>query len=129
MKYNLKLEIVLKDDWFEFQFYQESFQKIIKYTAVIVCFLKVIFSICSTERPPFPCGKTSNNTLDCLGFADDKAVFYEATVNMCTQPATVTLRVSQPETNFSYVGTFYKSVNPPVQIGVYNNELVFSFFP
>ena len=87
------------------------------------------FSICSTERPPFPCGKTSNNTLDCLGFADDKAVFYEATVNMCTQPATVTLRVSQPETNFNYVGTFYKSVNPPMQIGVYNNELVFSFFP
>ena len=43
MKYNQKLEIVLKDDWFEFQFYQESFQKIIKYTAVIVCFLKVIF--------------------------------------------------------------------------------------
>ncbi|PFX18749.1 receptor-type tyrosine-protein phosphatase gamma-like [Stylophora pistillata] len=71
----------------------------------------------SFQRPPFPCGKTSNKTLDCLGFADDKAVFYEATVNMCTLPATVTLKVSQPETNFYYVGTFYKSVNPPLQIG------------
>lgn len=69
------------------------------------------------ERPPFPCGKTSNTTMDCLGFADDKAVFYEASVDMCTLPAMVTLQVSQPDTDFLSAGTYYSDTKAPQKIG------------
>jgi len=55
--------------------------------------------------------------MDCLGFADDKAVFYEATVDMCTLPAIVTLQVSQPDTDFLFAGTYYADINPPQKIG------------
>lgn len=71
----------------------------------------------SFKRPPFPCGKTSNTTMDCLGFADDKAVFYEASVDMCTLPAMVTLQVSQPDTDFLSAGTYYSDTKAPQKIG------------
>lgn len=57
--------------------------------------------------------------MDCLGFADDKAVFYEATVDMCTLPAVVTLQVSQPDTDFLFAGTYYSDMKPPKRIGNY----------
>ena len=69
------------------------------------------------ERPPFVCGKTSNTTMACLGLADDKAVFYEATVNVCTLPAIVTLEVSQPDIGFNFAGSFYTDIKPPRKIG------------
>lgn len=55
--------------------------------------------------------------MDCLGFADDKAVFYEAKVNMCTLPALVTLQVSQPDIGFLFAETLYSDINPPRKIG------------
>lgn len=83
------------------------------------------------ERPPFPCGKTSNTTMDCLGFADDKAVFYEVTVDMCTLPAIVTLQVSQPDTGFLFAGTYHSDLKPAKKIGNYfisNIEILFNLF-
>ncbi|KAJ7378174.1 hypothetical protein OS493_024119 [Desmophyllum pertusum] len=71
----------------------------------------------SFKRPPFVCGKTSNTTMACLGLADDKAVFYEATVNVCTLPAIVTLEVSQPDIGFNFAGSFYTDIKPPRKIG------------
>lgn len=55
--------------------------------------------------------------MDCLGFADDKAVFYEAKVDMCTLPALVTLQVSQPDIGFLFAETLYSDINPPRKIG------------
>ena len=55
--------------------------------------------------------------MDCLGFADDKAVFYEATVNMCTLPAIVKLQVSQPDTDFLFARTYYADIKLPQRIG------------
>lgn len=77
----------------------------------------IFFFFLFAERPPFPCGKTSNTTMDCLGFADDKAVFYEASVDMCTLPAMVTLQVSQPDTDFLSAGTYYSDTKAPQKIG------------
>jgi len=71
----------------------------------------------SFMRPPFPCGKTSNTTMTCSALADDKVVFYEAMVNMCTLPATVTLHVSQPDIGYGFDGIIYSDIRPPKKIG------------
>ena len=57
--------------------------------------------------------------MDCLDFADDKAVFYEASIDMCTLPAIVKLKVSQPDTDFLFAGTYYSDIKPPEKIGNY----------
>lgn len=57
--------------------------------------------------------------MDCLGFADDKAVFYEAKVDMCALPALVKLQVSQPDISFLFDETLYSDLNPSKRIGKY----------
>ena len=88
--------------------------------ALALCSMPVVFNgfdwycslFCFSERPPFPCGKTSSTTLQCSLHADDKFVFYEAIVNMCTIPATVTLDVSQPDIQFNYSEVLYRGTKP-----------------
>lgn len=53
----------------------------------------------------------------CSALADDKVVFYEAVVNMCSLPATVTLQVSQPEIRYQSAESFYSDIKPPKKIG------------
>ena len=67
--------------------------------------------------------------MDCLGFTDDKAVFYEATVDVCTLPAIVTLQVSQPDTDFQFAKTYFSDL-PPKKIGNYlmSNIQIFKYY-
>ena len=69
-------------------------------------------AILFSERPPFPCSKISNTTMECSALADDKVVFYQAVVNMCTLPATITLQVSQPDIGYRFAGIFYADITP-----------------
>lgn len=55
--------------------------------------------------------------MECSGFADDNEVFYVASVDMCTLPAIVTLKVSQPYTGFLFAATSYSDIKH--QIGNY----------
>ena len=55
--------------------------------------------------------------MECSGFVDDNEVFYEASVDLCTLPAIVTLKVSQPYTGFRFAGTYYSDIKHPKQIG------------
>lgn len=55
--------------------------------------------------------------MQCSALADDKVVFYEATVNMCTLPATVTLEVYQPDIGYSFAGIFYSDISPAKKTG------------